>query len=261
MSRLVLLLVACVLTSSALADSSEKIDVSCSLRDGSVVKGILLTDEIAGAALFDDELELPAKIVKSVELASTNRDAKVTLVNGDQLKLKVKTDSFKLDSSLGELKVETVNIRSMDLRVNALAGDTQCAIKMPVVFRTRHCPSFCYKVLTPAGQREYRESGCRNMVERNEDLSYAPPMEFVVCLDDGFLTAAWVHNGCGSEQMNTVKARFRELDGKLVADGEIGNGCAVRFEIASNGTSVTMIIRSLSADSQRTTRFEWIAAE
>lgn len=89
------------------------LSTSATLRDGSTIKGTLLTSAIKGGAIFADALELPLSVVKTIGFVNTNGDAKVSLVNGDTLSLAVTTPSFDLDSALGRLAIDRAKIRNL----------------------------------------------------------------------------------------------------------------------------------------------------
>ena len=56
---------------------------TATLRDGSTLKGTLLTDMVTGAAIFDNAIKLKAETIQSLSFTDTNGTAKVSLVNGD----------------------------------------------------------------------------------------------------------------------------------------------------------------------------------
>ena len=109
------LLAAFALSCTAATATAENYTLSAtaSLRDGSTLKGTLLTGSIKGAALFDDSLKLSTADIKSLVFSSTNGDAKVTLVNGDSISLKVATPAFDIDSSLGKLSLGRGNLSKL----------------------------------------------------------------------------------------------------------------------------------------------------
>ena len=110
----------CCVTTTATADDYT-LSATASLRDGSTLKGKLLTDSIKGAALFDDSLKLSAADIKSMAFSGTNGDAKVTLVNGDRISLKVATSAFDLESSLGKLSILRNNMSQLAIAAHRVA--------------------------------------------------------------------------------------------------------------------------------------------
>lgn len=89
------------------------LSATASIRDGSVLKGTLLTDTISGAALFDDSLKLSAVDVRSIAFTGTNGESKVTLANGDSLTLTISTPAFDFESSLGTLSLERGSLKHL----------------------------------------------------------------------------------------------------------------------------------------------------
>lgn len=103
------------------------LSTSATLRDGSTIKGTLLTSAIKGGAIFADALELPLSVVKTIGFVNTNGDAKVSLVNGDTLSLAVTTPSFDLDSALGRLAIDRAKIRNLAITPRRAIATTDAA--------------------------------------------------------------------------------------------------------------------------------------
>lgn len=103
------------------------LSTSATLRDGSTIKGTLLTSAIKGGAIFADALELPLSVVKTIGFVNTNGDAKVSLVNGDTLSLAVTTPSFDLDSALGRLAIDRAKIRNLAITPRRAIAPTDAA--------------------------------------------------------------------------------------------------------------------------------------
>lgn len=222
---------------SGCATENLRTTASMTLRDGSVIKGTLLTDEITGVALFDDDLELPAKIVKSVEFTSTNRDAKVTLVNGDHLKLKVKTDSFKLDSSLGKLTVMSDNFRSISLSTRKVSTNGVAVADVePGVWVSLACPGYC------RGENDFnrQQSPIKTVRQTSRVPADAPPMELYARYDGDRLVASWVPTDWGRHNLNGLSAEAHNEDGVVTAEGISDLGNKVRFDIYDNGEKIKM---------------------
>lgn len=92
-----------------------KVNASASLKDGTIIKGEMLTKSISGSSLFSEKLSLPANIVRSIAFKGTNGVAKVELVNKDSFSMTIADKSYKLKSSLGELNIPCVSIKSLNL--------------------------------------------------------------------------------------------------------------------------------------------------
>lgn len=104
--------------------SEYTLSATASLRDGSTLKGTLLTDTVKGAALFDDSLRLSAADIKSLVFSGTNGDSRVTLTNGDSISLKVATPTFELDSSLGKLTLTRGNLSKLTISAHRIVKPT-----------------------------------------------------------------------------------------------------------------------------------------
>ena len=107
-------------TTATVTANDYTLAATASLRDGSTLKGTLLTDSLKGAALFDDSLKLSAADVKSLAFSGTNGDAKVTLVNGDSISLKVATPAFEIKSSLGKLSLARGNLSKLAISAHRI---------------------------------------------------------------------------------------------------------------------------------------------
>ena len=107
-------------TTATVTANDYTLAATASLRDGSTLKGTLLTDSLKGAALFDDSLKLSAADVKSLAFSGTNGDAKVTLVNGDSISLKVATPAFEINSSLGKLSLARGNLSKLAISAHRI---------------------------------------------------------------------------------------------------------------------------------------------
>ena len=111
-------------TAATATPDNFTLSVTASLRDGSVLKGTLLTDSVKGAALFDDSLMLSAADIKSLTFSGTNGDSRVTLVNGDSISLKVATPAFDIDSSLGKLSLTRGNLSKLAISSRRIVKPT-----------------------------------------------------------------------------------------------------------------------------------------
>lgn len=98
---------------------------TATLRDGSTLKGTLLTDTVVGSAIFDNALKLKAEVIQSLFFTDTNGTAKASLVNGDVLTLAITTPAFDMNTSLGKLSLVRSNVKSLSIakRKAAVAGN------------------------------------------------------------------------------------------------------------------------------------------
>ena len=111
-------------TTTTATTDAYTLSATASLRDGSTLKGTLLTETVKGAAIFNDSLELSLTDVKSLAFAGTNGEAKTTLINGDILSLTVATPAFELDSSLGKLTLTRGNLSKLTISAHRIVKPT-----------------------------------------------------------------------------------------------------------------------------------------
>ena len=95
------------------------------LKDGSVLKGELLSQKIVGNAIFRSDLALPVDIVKSVAFKGKGGEAKVELVNKDAFTMTIVDKSYKVKSTLGDLDVPCASIRQLSLSSRKACGDAE----------------------------------------------------------------------------------------------------------------------------------------
>lgn len=90
------------------------------LKDGSSLKGKLLTSELKGSTIFAPNLTLNFSSIKSLTFPGTNSTAKTSLVNGDNITIDVQNASFDLLTVLGQLTIQRDKIRSMSITTRQL---------------------------------------------------------------------------------------------------------------------------------------------
>lgn len=95
--------------------------VSASLRDGSVLKGKLLTGSIEGATIFNASMKLSTHFVKLLSFSGTNGEAKVTLANGDILSMTVANKEFEIDSAIGKVSIAKEKLCDLAISVHQIA--------------------------------------------------------------------------------------------------------------------------------------------
>ena len=95
------------------------------LKDGSVLKGELLSQKIVGNAIFRSDLALPVDIVKSVAFKGKGGEAKVELVNKDAFTMTIVDKSYKVKSTLGDLDIPCASIRQLSLSSRKACGDAE----------------------------------------------------------------------------------------------------------------------------------------
>jgi len=100
---------------AAFAQDAAVVSANATLKDGSAVKGELLSNRIVGSTAFMEKLKLDPTIVKTIAFSGTNGESKVELVNGDKFAMTVANEDFKIKSLLGELAIPRVNFRSIAL--------------------------------------------------------------------------------------------------------------------------------------------------
>ena len=121
MKRNYLAAIACACAFAVFAGAMQTVNVSASLKDGSLVRGDFLTKGITGSTLFAKNLELAPSLVKSVNFTGTNGEAKVELSNGDCFAMRIANDKFAIRSMLGNLKIPRTNFRTLSLSARSAA--------------------------------------------------------------------------------------------------------------------------------------------
>ena len=122
MKRSIIAAIACVCALATLGDAGPTVNVTATLKDGSLVKGDFLSKSITGATLFEKNLVLAPFLVKSVTFTSTNGEAKVELSNGDRFAMKVTNDALAVRSILGDLNIPRPNFRTIALSARSAAS-------------------------------------------------------------------------------------------------------------------------------------------
>ena len=107
------------------------------LKDGSVLKGELLSQKIVGNAIFRSDLALPVDIVKSVAFKGKGGEAKVELVNKDAFTMTIVDKSYKVKSTLGDLDVPCASIRQLSLSSRKACGDAEDGLVFHCTFDDR----------------------------------------------------------------------------------------------------------------------------
>lgn len=107
-------------TFTALA-AEPAITADAKLKDGSTVKGELVTKALKGSTAFSPDFSLSASIVRSLTFAGTNGEAKVVLVNDDRFTMTVANDKLSVKSILGELAIPRGSFKSLALSTKGAA--------------------------------------------------------------------------------------------------------------------------------------------
>jgi len=118
MKKPYLIAIATLLAGGLTAQTTEKactISANATLKDGSTVKGELVTRRATGATLFAEQLDLDLAIVRSIAFSGKDGESKVELHNGDKFAMTVANENFKIKSLLGELAIPRANFRSIAL--------------------------------------------------------------------------------------------------------------------------------------------------
>lgn len=119
----------CALSTMAFVTSGEEltgdvISAVAILKDGSTVKGNLISKDFSVSTVFNDSLRFQSDIVKTIVFEGTSACARVTLINGDRLTVDFNTDKLEIDSMLGALKINRGLIRTLTLSRRRSAGAT-----------------------------------------------------------------------------------------------------------------------------------------
>jgi len=107
-------------------DAATIISANAALKDGSTVKGELVTRRVTGSTAFDENLTLDLAIVKAIVFSGKDGESKVELINGDKFAITVANENFKIKSLLGELTIARDSFRSIALsrrKVSTGGGD------------------------------------------------------------------------------------------------------------------------------------------
>lgn len=151
------------------APDDHTLSATAVLRDGSSIKGQLLTPTIKAAAIFDDSLEFSCASVKSLQFSDTNGTAKATLVNGDTLSLSVATPSFDLDSALGHLAIARDKLNRLAITKNRAVGEDHDGLVFHCTFDDESA------ITTPAVGPAGRFLNGRFIEGKFEQSLYVPP--------------------------------------------------------------------------------------
>lgn len=148
MKKPYLIAIATLLAGGLTAQTTEKacaISANATLKDGSTVKGELVTRRATGATLFAEQLDLDLAIVRSIAFSGKDGESKVELHNGDKFAMTIANENFKIKSLLGELAIPRANFRSIALSQRKVSTggddglvfyctfDDEAAIASPVV--------------------------------------------------------------------------------------------------------------------------------
>lgn len=119
------------------------INATAALKDGSIVKGALLTSEFTGNTLFAEGLKLDATLVKAIVFTKDNGEAKIELKNGDKFAMTITDEKFGLTSMLGELAIPRTNFKNISFSSSSFSKeeglvfysslDSEAAISAPAV--------------------------------------------------------------------------------------------------------------------------------
>lgn len=114
--------IAFVVAASTFAD--DEIVASVTLRDSSVIKGVVAqTTILEGSVAFEKDVKLPIAIVRKLLADGTNGEQVVTLVNGDSFHFAPKTKSLTISSVLGDLTIPLANMRKVAFSVAAASQE------------------------------------------------------------------------------------------------------------------------------------------
>ena len=127
----------------SMASAQPTMNVSVTLRDASIIKGIMAHDTlIEGAVAFADSVRIPLSLIREIAADGTNDVKIVTLANGDVLHVTPKTKDLALATVLGDLSIPLRNISkaaffspdsSSDGLIFHCTFDSPEAVEKPVV--------------------------------------------------------------------------------------------------------------------------------
>lgn len=98
----------------SMASAQPTMNVSVTLRDASIIKGIMAHDTlIEGAVAFADSVRIPLSLIRELAADGTNGEQIVTLANGDTLHFSPSAKSLPVATVLGDLSIPLSNIRKV----------------------------------------------------------------------------------------------------------------------------------------------------
>lgn len=120
-------ILACVSSLSCLAlaqDALPGIRATAVLADHSTIKGTLVSGNLAGKALFSDNLDIDPAIVRKIAFPPDGRNALIEFTNGDRLTVDVSNETFAIKSVIGELSIPRKTVRTLQFSsANAKESD------------------------------------------------------------------------------------------------------------------------------------------
>ena len=109
-----LLIAALACGSYCLADDAQfTLTATARTRDGSVIKGTMLTESFSGATLFCEKLALAPEQIKSLTFTKPDGETKAVLSNGDTFSYTLANANVVLNSSLGSLTIPCNSLQSL----------------------------------------------------------------------------------------------------------------------------------------------------
>lgn len=108
----------------SMASAQPTMSVSVTLRDASIIKGIMAHDTlIEGAVAFADRVRIPLSLIRELAADGTNGVQIVTLANGDVFRVTPKTKDLALATILGDLAIPLQNITKATFSESGVSSD------------------------------------------------------------------------------------------------------------------------------------------
>lgn len=108
----------------SMASAQPTMNVSVTLRDASIIKGIMAHDTlIEGAVAFADSVRIPLSLIRELAADGTNGVQIVTLANGDVFRVTPKTKDLALATILGDLAIPLQNITKATFSESGVSSD------------------------------------------------------------------------------------------------------------------------------------------
>ena len=130
-------------------DTNCIVSVSAALKDGSTIKGELVTPTFAGKTLFAENLALEAQLVRSIAVSGKDGAAKVELTNGDVFALALANPNIEIASSLGKLTIPFSNVRSLALVKRKVSAGGNAGLIFHCTFDS--IDAICHPAIGPDG--------------------------------------------------------------------------------------------------------------
>ena len=231
-------LVAIMSVAISMASAQPTMSVSVTLRDASVIKGIMAHDTlIEGAVAFADSVRIPLSLIRELAADGTNGVQIVTLANGDVFRVTPKTKDLALATILGDLAIPLQNITKATFSESGVSSaglifhctfDSPAAVEKPAVGPGG-------KVLLPGVFEAGKVGNAMRVQPRSESARFSIPAGFI---KDRGAIEWWgkiesPSDGFSSCDPRFFRIRFTETIDSVFEfssnDGAGGGGLVIRF--------------------------------